>query len=110
MRSSTKSADLEAYHATLATLASIIASQPEANGRLVVDKTGLTGDYDYSMKWTPERMSAHPQQADGVLPDTESAGPSLFTALQDQLGLKLVREKAPVEVLVIEHVEPPSAN
>lgn len=110
MNISTKGADLEAHHAKLESLASMIAFQPEANGRVVVDKTGLTGDYDYTIKWTPEWMSAHPRQSDALLPDTEPAGPSLFTALQDQLGLKMVPEKAPIQVLVIDHVEPPTAN
>lgn len=109
MRVSPKSAELEAHHAEVQALASMIASQSEAEGRLVIDRTGLTGEYDYSIKWTPEWMSARPQQPDAS-PDSDPASPSLLTALRDQLGLKLVPEKAPVQVLVIDHVEPPSAN
>ena len=109
MRVSPKSAELDAHHAGLQALATMIASQSEAEGRMIIDKTGLTGNYDYSMKWTPEWMSARAQQADAS-PDSDSAGPSLLTALRDQLGLKLVPEKAPIQVLVIDHVEPPTAN
>jgi uncharacterized protein (TIGR03435 family) len=65
----------------------------------VVDKTGLTGNYDYTLSWTPENG-----------PTTDTAGPSLFTAVQEQLGLKLETEKEPVEVVVIDHIDKPSAN
>jgi len=67
--------------------------------RMVTDKTGLSGKYDFSLEWTPE--SAHPET------DT---GTSIFTAIQEQLGLKLEPDKGSVEVLVIDHVERPSAN
>lgn len=77
---------------------------------MVIDKTGLTGKYDFSLQWTPEWMSARSAAGDSGAADSEPAGPSLLTALQDQLGLKLVQDKAPVQVLVIDHVEPPSAN
>ena len=105
-----KRAELRAYASTLEGLAATIAFQPEAEGRVVIDKTGLTGKYDYSLQWTPEWMLAQPAAADASSGDSEPGGPSLLTALQDQLGLKLVAEKAPVQVLVIDHVEPPSAN
>ena len=68
-------------------------------GRTVVDKTGLTGNYDYTLSWTPENG-----------PPTDTTGPSLFTAVQEQLGLKLETEKEPVEVVVIDHIDRPSAN
>jgi uncharacterized protein (TIGR03435 family) len=71
--------------------------------RRVIDKTGLTGKYDFELKWMP--AAAGPQAAEG---DPER--PSLFTALQEQLGLRLESEKGPVEVLVIERVERPSGN
>lgn len=72
-------------------------------GELIVDKTGLTGMYDWTLNWTPDTVA----QGDDV---GDAAGPSLFTALQEQLGLKLEKTKAPVEVLVIEHVERPTEN
>ena len=80
---------------------------------MVIDKTGLTGKYDYSLKWVPEWLSASMPRMDAGSAQTADArptGPSLFTAVETQLGLKVVREKAPVEVLVIDHVEMPSAN
>jgi len=67
----------------------------------VTDKTGLTGIYDVDLKWTPEDQ---PPDA-GAEP-----GPSIFTALQEQLGLKLQPSKGPVDVLVIDHADPPSEN
>jgi uncharacterized protein (TIGR03435 family) len=69
-------------------------------GRVVIDKTGLDGRYDIDLKWTP---------ADSATSSSDS-GPSIFTALQEQLGLKLESQKGPVQVLVIDHVEQPSAN
>jgi uncharacterized protein (TIGR03435 family) len=66
---------------------------------MVLDETGLNAAYDYTLQWTPDDQ-AH----------AESFGPSLFTALKEQLGLKLVMEKRPVDVFVIDHIERPSQN
>lgn len=68
-------------------------------GRMVRDDTGLTGRYYLLLQWTPEE-----KQSEGEV------GPTVFTALQEQLGLKLVPAKGPVETLVIDHVEKPSEN
>jgi uncharacterized protein (TIGR03435 family) len=106
-------AELNAYDSTIEGLVTTIAFQEEAGGRMVIDKTGLTGKYDYSLKWVPEWLSASMPRMDAGSAQTADArptGPSLFTAVETQLGLKVVREKAPVEVLVIDHVEMPSAN
>ena len=67
----------------------------------VADQTGLTGRWDFLLKWRPE-----------TAPDTDdpNALPGLFTAIQEQIGLKLEAAKAPVDVIVIDHVERPSAN
>jgi uncharacterized protein (TIGR03435 family) len=72
-------------------------------GRIIVDKTGL-GDkkFDFELKWAPDDQRTADNAAD--------AAPSIFTALEEQLGLKLVPDKGPVEVLVIDHMERPSAN
>ena len=72
--------------------------------RPVIDKTGLTGSYDFELKWTPD---AGP---DGPPPPSDTDAPSLFTALSDQLGLKLESAKGPVQVWVIDGVERPSLN
>lgn len=70
-------------------------------GRPVIDRTGLTGAYDIDLQWTPEESNSDPPQSDT---------PSIFTALQEQLGLKLTPQKAPVQVLVIDKVTRPTAN
>ncbi len=84
-------------------------------GRTLVDKTGLTGRYDFELHWTPDDASAlPPRAADGSQPSapppSSDSGPSIFTAIQEQLGLKLESAKGPVPVLVIDHIELPSAN
>jgi uncharacterized protein (TIGR03435 family) len=71
-------------------------------GRKVVDNTGLTGQYHADLHWTPDRGSGAGSDSATDL--------SIFTALQEQVGLKLVPTKGPVEVLVIDHVELPSEN
>jgi len=78
-------------------LANQLASELE---HTVIDKTGLTGVYDLTLKWT---------QDDGQ-PPPEGSSPSLFTAVQEQLGLKLQPAKGPVGILVIDHIELPSDN
>ena len=88
-------------------------------GRTVVDKTGFTGTFDVHLEFTPdESLGGLP----GPLPGPAAAGDSIrsapsadlhgtiFPALQEQLGLKLESAKGPVEVLVIDRVERPSAN
>ena len=74
-------------------------------GRLVLDKTALTGKYDVDLQWTPERVRL--QSAE---PPADQNGPSIFTALQEQLGLKLESAKGPVKTLIIDHVERPPEN
>jgi uncharacterized protein (TIGR03435 family) len=78
-------------------LAALIASLSNPAGRKIIDKTGLTGKYQVDLTWAWND-------------DPNAAGPSLFSALQDQLGLKLEPAKAPVDVVVIDHLERPSEN
>jgi uncharacterized protein (TIGR03435 family) len=66
-------------------------------GRVVQNKTGLNGYYDFALEWDPE-------------PTGDSSAPSIFAALQEQLGLKLESAKRPVEILIIDHVEKADAN
>ena len=81
---------------------SIAAAFQGAVGRMIVDKTGLDGKkFDFEVTWADDRRAAD---------STADAGPSLFTALEEQLGLKLVPAKGPIDVLVIDHIERPSAN
>jgi uncharacterized protein (TIGR03435 family) len=81
-------------------------------GLLIVNKTGLKGNYDFTLKWTPDEGQG--QMAGGppgdAAPPLEAAGPSIFTALQEQLGLKLESQRGPVATIVIDHVEKPSEN
>ena len=84
-------------------------------GRMVVDKTGLTGGYDLKLEWQPDENQVAMFQALGVpegygAPPADPLGPSLFAALQEQLGLKIESQKGPVEMFVIERIERPSAN
>jgi uncharacterized protein (TIGR03435 family) len=77
-------------------------------GRNVIDGTGLTGRFDVQLKWAFNPMAS---LADfGTPPVADSTGPSIFTALQEQLGLKLESARGPVEVLVIDHIEKLSVN
>jgi uncharacterized protein (TIGR03435 family) len=76
----------------------------QSQGRVVVNKTGLTGRYDLTLRWTPDETPLLNGEPD------PNAPPGLFTAIQDQLGLKLESDKGRVPVLVIDHIEPPSAN
>ncbi|HEY4762992.1 MAG TPA: M56 and DUF3738 domain-containing protein [Candidatus Sulfotelmatobacter sp.] len=81
-------------------------------GRIVVDKTGLTGKYDFTLQWAPDENQGPPSGPPGIdnAPPPDSSEPSIFTAIQEQLGLKLESQKGPVEILVIDHAEKPSAN
>jgi uncharacterized protein (TIGR03435 family) len=78
-------------------LASILSSQGLSHA--VVDKTGLTDMYDITLRWSPDDIGS-----------SDASLPSLFTALQEQLGLKLEYEKNPVDIIVIDHIGKPSEN
>jgi uncharacterized protein (TIGR03435 family) len=84
---------------SMAGLADQLARELE---RPVVDKTGLTAVYDLKLEWTPDDQPAG--KSDGA-PGAPPLGPSIFTALQEQLGLKLQTQKAPVEIVVVDHVD-----
>jgi bla regulator protein BlaR1 len=95
--------------ATLEMLTAALAGQL---GRPVLDRTGLKGVFDFKLEWTPDAAQAggpSPPAVDAPSP-ADLNGPSIFTAMQEQLGLKLDSTKGPVEVLVIDHVEKPSEN
>jgi uncharacterized protein (TIGR03435 family) len=99
---------------SMAELIMILSQQLE---RIVLDQTGLKGNYDFTLQWSPDQTSSAivqgPEGGKPVVDNTpppESSGPSIFTAIQEQLGLKLESTKGPVDVLVIEHIERPSEN
>lgn len=97
---------------TMTQLASNLASRVS---RVVADRTGLSGDFDINLEWMPDQF-----QGAGPLgalpgappppPPADTTGPSIFTALQEQLGLKLESTKGPVDVLVIDRVEQPTPD
>jgi uncharacterized protein (TIGR03435 family) len=99
-----------------ATLANLATSLSMMVGRVVTDKTGLTGTYDMNLTWTPDQM---PQRSAGAPADQplrvngaeiDPNGPSIFTAIQEQLGLKLDAQRGPVSLLVIDRAEKPTEN
>jgi uncharacterized protein (TIGR03435 family) len=84
--------------------------------RTVIDRTGLTGNFNFDVKWTPDTL---PRRPPGMLPneriringvEIDPDGPSIFTALQEQLGLKLDSTRGPVEVLVVDHIDRPTPD
>jgi uncharacterized protein (TIGR03435 family) len=87
--------ELNGRGANMSGLASVLSSRV---GNQVIDKTALTGFYNFTLTWTPDEAAA-----------TES-GPSIFNALEEQLGLKLEPAKGNVEFLIIDSVERPSGN
>ena len=72
-------------------------------GRPILDKTGLTGNYDFTMRWEPESQAP-------IMSSSDSFGPSILTVLEEQIGLKLESQELPVDVLVIDRAEKPSAE
>jgi len=87
----------------------VVQMLSEYLGRPVTDRTGLTGFYDLKLQWTPDPTErALPSDAGQTPPDP--AGPTLFTAIKEQLGLKLESDKAPVRVLIIDKAEKASEN
>lgn len=78
-------------------------------GRIVVDRTGLTGGWDFELQFAPD-PSRGPLPAGGDAPPFDPDAPSLFTALQEQLGLKLESTKGPVDVLVVDSVDRPTPD
>ena len=92
---------LEAHNTDMTLFAKTLSSQAELTGRMVMDRTGLKGRYNFTLRWTPATLTGD-EDAD--------ASPSLLNALQEQLGLKLTTRKNPVNVLLVDSVERPSAN
>jgi uncharacterized protein (TIGR03435 family) len=101
---------IEASGAAMAFLADMLSSQLS---RPVVDRTGIPGDFQIHLAYAPDALAASPgapvsRPADAAA--TADLGPDIFTAMQEQLGLKLQPAKGPVEVLVIDHAEKPTEN
>ncbi len=105
--------ELTAGGQPLSELISLLSATVQRN---VVDRSGLSGNFDIHLKWTPDQLPPRPAglpadqpvRMNGVAIDPN--GPSIFTALQEQLGLKLESTRGPVDVLVIDHVERPTPD
>lgn len=102
-----QSGHLEGTNFTAQGLAGLLTHQA---GRLVIDKTGLQGRYDFVLHWTPNLDRPRAPQAPVQDPDADTAWPALPAALSEQLGLKLQAIKAPVEVIVVDGAEHPAEN
>mgnify|MGYP003476739560 CR=1 FL=1 len=82
--------------------------------RIVIDRTGLSGAFDFTLHWTPEGLPPAPAAppppggGPGLLPLVDPNGPSIFTAVQEQLGLKLDAQRGAIDVLVIDSVAAPT--
>jgi uncharacterized protein (TIGR03435 family) len=113
MRMSQQGMTLDAHGSSMAYLSQLISQQI---GATVIDKTGLTGKYDFTLMFMPDSMNMGPMMRppgagpEGGAESQEPVGPSLFTAVQEQLGLKLDAQKQPVDVIVIDQIEQPTAN
>lgn len=95
------------YNVTMGAIALGLGGAANLTDRQVVDRTGLTGTYDYTLEFAPEQaLSEHPDPST----DVEPGGPSFTSAVKDQLGIKMISQKLPVEVIVLDHIEKPSAN
>ncbi len=85
-----------------------------ATGRLVIDKTGITGNVDYRVVFAVDEsapgLGKAPPPADGVPVAEDPAGPSIFTAVEQQLGLKLNPARGPRDYLVIDSISRPTPN
>jgi uncharacterized protein (TIGR03435 family) len=89
-------------------LGALVNLLPQFVDRQVIDRTGLTGIYDLSLKWTPEATPSLWGLPQPPLPPADPDVPNIFTAVQEQLGLKLEAGRGPVEVIVIDHIEKPT--
>jgi len=90
----------------LSTIAKVLTGQA---GRIVLDRTGIVGSFDYQLEWVPD--PANMPMINGAKPDgSKLDGASILTAVQEQLGLKLESTKGQVEILVIEHAEKATEN
>jgi len=106
--------ELEAHAVSMSLFSEELSGKNDLGGRVVIDATGLAGSYDFRLRWTPMakqlvEANAAPSGKTSVNTGADTGLP-LSTALEEQLGLKLVPRRAPVKVLVIEDVEHPSPN
>lgn len=99
------------------TVSRLITGLEVVLGSTIVDETGLVGRYDVALRWTPDMdriptsgTTVSGQSSLNADSPTGNLEPSIFTALKEQLGLELKPAKGPVDIIVIDHIEPPSSN
>ena len=92
---------LEAVRAPMDRLCEVLANMHEVDDRVVVNQTGLTGKFNFTLDWTPDR---------GTPPPPDALYPGLFTALREQLGLKLEHQTLPVPVVVVDSIAKPDID
>lgn len=102
-----RAASMDGTSVTLGLFASLIATRL---GRNVIDRTNLTGQYDIHLKWTPDAPPTQPSGPGEIPQPIDSSGPSIFTAIQEQLGLRLRSVRGPSGFLVVDRMERPSEN
>jgi bla regulator protein blaR1 len=98
--------DFDHVQCQAARMADLLMFLEGLEGVPILDKTGLTGKYDFKLEFGRDPATLPP----GYVPTDNESEPSIFTALQEQLGLKLVSTRAPLEVIVIDHIEKASPN
>ena len=108
-RASMGSSMVRATAVPVTALLGVLECAPDVGGREVIDKTGLTGTYDINLQWTPLQTSASSSDNTGAS-SPDPGGTSVFTAIEEQLGLKLVPARAQAKVLIIDHIEQPTPN
>ncbi len=103
---------MDVKNASMEAFVDHLSRMGEMDGRVVLNHTGLTGRYDWTLEWSPERPQAgfHGTDGGGAASAADTSKPTLFTALQEQLGLKMEQDKAPVDLLIIDHLEQPTEN
>lgn len=99
---------LPAQNASMGDFAAVM--QSAVMDRPVVDRTGLAGKFDFTLNWTPDDSQFRSMGAQVPPPPANATVPGLFTAIEEQLGLRLESTRAPVEVLVIDRIEKPSPD
>src|SRR5262249_28618304 len=98
------------FEANAVPFETLVTALSQELGRTVINKTNLKGRYDIKLQWTPEQVQGPVAPGGPDAPPPDASGPSIFTAIQEQLGLRLESTKGPVEVLVIDSVQKPSEN
>ena len=95
------------YNVTMDAIAFGLGGAANLTDRQVIDRTGLTGTYDYTLEFAPEQALTAQPDANA---DFGPGGPSFTEAVKDQLGIKMIPQKLPIEVIVVDHIEKPSEN